>query len=65
MLKNSSSWAMMVLVDLYSKLRISNGVEGIFEWIVDPNSLNGVTHRLFIKNGIITGKPSIFPSMKK
>ncbi len=42
-----------------------NGVEGIFEWIVDPNSLNGVTHRLFIKNGIITGKPSIFPSMKK
>ncbi len=36
-----------------------NGAEGVFEWIVEPqNQL--VTHRLFIKNGSISGKPNMF-----
>ena len=35
-----------------------DGAAGIFEWIVDPNT-QSVTHRLFIKNGHITGKPNI------
>ncbi len=33
-----------------------NGKKGIFEWIHDPEK--GVTHRRFIPNGKITGKPN-------
>ena len=33
-----------------------NGQSGIFEWIYD--FVEGVTHRLFIPNGRITGKPN-------
>jgi hypothetical protein len=33
-----------------------NGKKGIFEWILDPEK--GVTHRRFIPNGKITGKPN-------
>ena len=40
-----------------------NGKEGVFEWIVDPN--NGVTHRNFIENGKVTGKPNNYPKNKK
>ena len=32
-----------------------NGKEGVFEWVVDNNS---VTHRRFIKNGKVTGYPN-------
>ncbi len=39
-----------------------NGVDGVFEWIVHPDPSKGVTHRLFIKNGKITGKPNIWPT---
>jgi len=37
-----------------------DGVPGIFEWIVDSRPDHGVTHRFFIKNGKITGKPNIY-----
>ncbi len=33
-----------------------NGKSGIFEWILDKDK--GVTHRRFIPNGKITGKPN-------
>lgn len=33
-----------------------NGKDGIFEWIYEKNK--GVTHRRFIPNGKITGKPN-------
>ncbi len=36
-----------------------NKMDGIFEWIVDPNPSKGVTHRLFIPKGTITGKPNM------
>src|SRR5690606_30175989 len=35
-----------------------NGEIGLFEWIVEPGK--GITHRFFIKNGKITGRPNIF-----
>jgi hypothetical protein len=35
-----------------------NGANGVFEWIVDPRPNCGVTHRLFIKNGMVTGIPN-------
>ncbi len=41
-----------------------NGEKGIFEWIVHPDPSKGVVHRLFIKDGIITGKPNIWPGKK-
>ncbi|OCG78416.1 hypothetical protein A9G42_03100 [Gilliamella sp. Nev6-6] len=34
-----------------------NGVSGRFEWIVDLK-LGGVSHRMFVPNGKINGKPS-------
>lgn len=37
-----------------------NGIDGVFEWIVDPRPHYGVMHRLFIKNGKITGRPNAF-----
>jgi len=40
--------------------RTTKDEEGIFEWIVDPNK--GVTHRRFIPNGTITGKPNQIPN---
>ncbi len=52
--------------DSYNKnLRINERIStvkdqnGIFEWIVDPNT--GVTHRRFIPNGQITGTPNQRP----
>ncbi len=38
-----------------------NGKQGIFEWIVDPDSAKGVTHRRFIEGVGITGKPNARP----
>lgn len=37
----------------------SNGIEGVFEWIVDEGN---VTHRRFIPNGTITGYPNQNPN---
>ncbi|CAE12831.1 unnamed protein product [Photorhabdus laumondii subsp. laumondii TTO1] len=34
-----------------------NGVEGRFEWIVDPK-LGGVSHRMFVTGGTVNGVPS-------
>ena len=38
-----------------------NGKKGIFEWIVDPDPVKGVTHRRFIEGVGITGKPNARP----
>ena len=38
-----------------------NGKKGIFEWIIDPDPAKGVTHRRFIENVGITGKPNARP----
>lgn len=38
-----------------------NGKRGVFEWIIDPNPTIGVTHRRFIENVGITGKPNARP----
>jgi len=35
-----------------------NGKSGIFEWIIDPNPIKGVTHRRFIEGVPITGRPN-------
>ena len=35
-----------------------NGVDGVFEWIVDPDPAKGVTHRRFIPGQGITGTPN-------
>ena len=35
-----------------------NGKPGRFEWIIDPN-MGGVSHRMFVLNGAINGRPSI------
>ena len=40
--------------------RVTKNENGIFEWIVDPDK--GVTHRRFIPNGNITGKPNQIPT---
>ena len=49
-----------ILRELYQVEGSLNGQNGIFEWIVDPRPNLGVTHRFFIKNGKITGKPNIW-----
>ena len=41
---------------LYQVQGSLNGKKGIFEWIYDSNK--GVTHRRFIPNGKITGRPN-------
>nr|WP_318533603.1 DUF637 domain-containing protein [Pseudomonas cichorii] len=41
---------------LYQASGSYNGVAGRFEWIVDPK-LGGVTHRMFVPNGTISGIP--------
>ena len=41
---------------LYQLKGSLNGQKGIFEWIYD--STRGVTHRRFIPNGRITGRPN-------
>lgn len=38
-----------------------NGKQGIFEWIIDPDPLKGVTHRRFIEGVGITGIPNARP----
>ena len=43
---------------LYQLKGSYNGKKGIFEWIIDPNPLKGVTHRRFIPGGRITGRPN-------
>ena len=40
----------------------NNGVEGIFEWVIDQGN---VTHRRFIPNGAITGLPNQIPKKQK
>ena len=49
-----------IIRELYQIEGSLNGQQGIFEWIVDPRPNYGVTHRIFIKNGKITGRPNIF-----
>jgi hypothetical protein len=49
-----------IIRELYQIEGSLNGQQGIFEWIVDPRPNYGVTHRMFIKNGKITGRPNIF-----
>jgi nitrogen regulatory protein PII-like uncharacterized protein len=41
-----------------------NGVDGIFEWIIHPDPSQGVIHRMFIKNGKITGKANMHKTKK-
>ncbi|MDP4118738.1 MAG: hypothetical protein Q8873_06065 [Bacillota bacterium] len=41
---------------LYQVQGSLNGKKGVFEWIYDAEK--GVTHRRFIPNGKITGKPN-------
>lgn len=43
---------------LYQLKGSLNGIEGIFEWIVDPDPAIGVAHRRFIGGGRITGRPN-------
>lgn len=49
-----------IVRELYQIEGSLNGINGIFEWIVDPRADRGVTHRLFIKNGTITGIPNVY-----
>jgi len=42
--------------ELYQIKGSNNGKKGIFEWIVEPNG--DVSHRRFIEDGVITGKPN-------
>ena len=62
-IENAESFDLMgddgTMRPLYQVEGSLNGEPGIFEWIVDPNPKKGVTHRMFIKNGKITGKPNI------
>ena len=47
--------------ELYQIEGSLNGKKGIFEWIVAPDPTKGVTHRRFIENVGITGKPNARP----
>ncbi len=47
-----------IIRQLYQIEGSLNGKSGIFEWIIDPNPLKGVTHRRFIEGVKITGKPN-------
>lgn len=44
--------------ELYQIEGSLNGKQGVFEWIVDPDPLKGVTHRRFIEDVGVTGKPN-------
>lgn len=48
-----------IVRELYQLEGSLDGISGLFEWILDPRPEKGVTHRLFIKDGTITGKPNI------
>ncbi|MGB8468125.1 MAG: hypothetical protein WCE21_03895 [Candidatus Babeliales bacterium] len=48
-----------VLKELYQIEGSLNDKPGIFEWIVDYRPEKGITHRLFIENGTITGKANV------
>jgi hypothetical protein len=47
--------------ELYQLEGSLDNINGIFEWILDPRPEKGVTHRLFIKGGAITGQPNMIP----
>ncbi|MEO3943964.1 RHS repeat-associated core domain-containing protein [Gorillibacterium sp. CAU 1737] len=47
--------------ELYQIEGSFNGKKGVFEWIVDPDPLKGVTHRRFIGDVGVTGKPNAIP----
>lgn len=45
--------------ELYQIKGSNNGGKGVFEWIIEPNG--DMSHRRFIENGVITGKPNQIP----
>ncbi|MGA3603268.1 hypothetical protein [Lysinibacillus agricola] len=45
--------------ELYQITGSNNGKKGVFEWIVEPNG--DLSHRRFIEDGVITGKPNQVP----